>query len=130
MYSQTLYLPLDNDDDGNDEEEDANGMDIDNNTAQSTSAMVSNTNNKRVRVNSKTSNKTLAVTPHLSGHLVGECLTAWSILLSGSHHSDAPTPSLSRATSIATVEYCNSQSAFSVTLFRPWYTSITPPKSA
>jgi len=57
-YSQTVYLPLD--DDNEEENEDNSSMDIDqNNKAKVTLS------------NSKTSNKSLAITPHLSGHVVG-----------------------------------------------------------
>ena len=56
-YSQTVYLPLEDGDDTMD----GNAMDID------------STNQKQKLTNSKTSNKSLAITPHLSGHVVGGC---------------------------------------------------------
>ena len=55
-YSQTVYLPLDD----NDNEENEDNMDID-----------QNNKTKVTLSNSKTSNKSLAITPHLSGHVVG-----------------------------------------------------------
>ncbi|KAL7541835.1 hypothetical protein ACHAXR_011246 [Thalassiosira sp. AJA248-18] len=69
-YSQTVYLPLEDDDDyygGGGGGEDNDGMDIDQQQQQQQQQ-----NNKQLS-NSKTSKKLLAITPHLSGHVVGGC---------------------------------------------------------
>ena len=80
-YSQTVYLPLESGDDGyvagddvdiNDGNVngDGTGMDINVDTTTSTTIHVGT---KQTLGHSKSSKKLVAITPHLSGHVVGGC---------------------------------------------------------